>query len=174
MRVSGLTLAHEILTWNWRRTSLEVFPNVSILEWYIFVFQAHSYLLVTFLDVFNYRNSSPSRRASQWFSGKESAYQCRRHGFHPWIGKIPWRRTWQPTAVLFPGESHGQRTLAGYSPWGHRESDTTEYLTAEAGWTGCCSVAKSRPTLQPHGLKHTGLPCPSLSPRVWSNSCLLS
>ena len=42
---------------------------------------------------------------------------------------VVWRRKWQPTAVLLPGESHGQRSLAGYSPWGHKESDTTERLT---------------------------------------------
>ena len=49
-----------------------------------------------------------------------------RPGFDPWVEKIPWRRAWQPTAVSLPGESHGQRSLADYSPWGHRESDTTE------------------------------------------------
>ena len=43
-----------------------------------------------------------------------------------WIGKIPWRTAWQPTPVLLPGESHGQRSLEGYSQWGHTESDTTE------------------------------------------------
>ena len=64
----------------------------------------------------------------QLFSGKESACQCRRHGFNPWIGKIPWRRKWHPTPVLLPGESHGGRSLVGYSPWGHKESDTTERL----------------------------------------------
>ena len=41
----------------------------------------------------------------------------------------PWRRKWQPTPVFLPGESHGQRSLVGYSPWGHKESDTTEWLT---------------------------------------------
>ena len=55
--------------------------------------------------------------------------QCRRPGFNPWVGKIPWRRKWQPTPVLLPGKSHGQRSLAGYSPWGHKESDTIERLT---------------------------------------------
>ena len=45
---------------------------------------------------------------------------------HPWIRKIPWRRAWQPTSVFLPGESHGQRSLAGYSPWGHKELDMTE------------------------------------------------
>ena len=42
------------------------------------------------------------------------------------LGKIPWRRAWQPAPVLLPGESHGQRSLAGYSPWGHKESDMTK------------------------------------------------
>ena len=44
----------------------------------------------------------------------------------PWVGNNPWRRAWQPTLVFLPGESHGQRSLVGYSPWGHKESDTTE------------------------------------------------
>ena len=44
------------------------------------------------------------------------------------VGKIPWRRKWQPTPVFLPGESHGRRSLVGRSPWGHKESDTTEQL----------------------------------------------
>ena len=48
--------------------------------------------------------------------------------FDPWVRKIPWRRKWHPTRVLLPGESHGGRSLVGYSPWGHKESDTTERL----------------------------------------------
>ena len=59
----------------------------------------------------------------QWRSGKESACQCRmckRCRFDPWVGKIPWRRKWQLTPVLFPRESHGQRSLVGYSPSGHK------------------------------------------------------
>ena len=55
--------------------------------------------------------------------------QCRRPGFNPWVGKIPWRREWLPTPVYLPGEFYGQRSLAGYSPWGFKESDTTEELT---------------------------------------------
>ena len=48
---------------------------------------------------------------------------------HPWIAKMAWRRKWQPTPVFLPGESHGQRRLAGYSPWGHKKSDMTERLS---------------------------------------------
>ena len=62
-------------------------------------------------------------------SGKEPAGQCRghkRYGFDPWVRKIPWRRAWQSTPVLLPGECHGQRSPAGYSPWGHKELDMTE------------------------------------------------
>ena len=54
--------------------------------------------------------------------------QCGRPGFVPWVGKIPWRRKWQPTPALLPGKSHGWRSLVGYSPWGRKESDTTEQL----------------------------------------------
>ena len=43
-----------------------------------------------------------------------------RHEFNPWVGKIPWRRKWHPISVFLPGKSHGQRSLAGYSPWGHK------------------------------------------------------
>jgi len=49
-------------------------------------------------------------------------------GFDPWVRKIPWRRKWQSTPVFLPGESHGQRSLAGYSPRDCKESDTTERL----------------------------------------------
>ena len=59
----------------------------------------------------------------RWLSGKESTCQCtihRRFRFDPWVGKSPWRRKWQPTLVFLPGESHGQRSLAVYSPWGHK------------------------------------------------------
>ena len=48
-------------------------------------------------------------------------------GFNPWVGKILWKREWQP--IFFPGEFHGQRILAGYSPWGCKELDTMERLT---------------------------------------------
>ena len=49
--------------------------------------------------------------------------------FDPWVGKIPWRRKWQPTPVSLPGKSHGQKSLMGYNPWAHKESDTTERLS---------------------------------------------
>ena len=55
-----------------------------------------------------------------WLSDEESTCQCRRCQLDPWIRKISWRRKWQPTPVLLLGKFHGQRSLAGYSPWGRR------------------------------------------------------
>ena len=50
--------------------------------------------------------------------------------FNPWVRKIPWRRKWQPTPVFLPGESHGQRSLEGYSPWGHKNwTRLSDYTT---------------------------------------------
>ena len=63
--------------------------------------------------------------------GKKICLQGRRHSRHrfdPWVRKIPWRK-WQPTPVFFPGDSHGQRSLVCYSPWGHQELDMTEWLS---------------------------------------------
>ena len=61
-----------------------------------------------------------------------NACRCERPGFDPWVGKIPWRRAQQPTAVFLPGESQGQRSLAGCSPQGHTEFDVTERFSVHA------------------------------------------
>jgi len=57
---------------------------------------------------------------------------CRRRGFDPWVGKIPWRRKWQPTPVFLPGKSHGQRSLAGYSLWSCKELQRHDLTTEHA------------------------------------------
>ena len=62
-------------------------------------------------------------------STNKSTRQCRRyerHRFDPWLGQMPWRMAWQPNPVFLSGESHGQRSLVGYSPRGCTESDMTE------------------------------------------------
>ena len=63
---------------------------------------------------------------NQWRRRLRICLQWEKHGFDPWARKIPWRREWPPTPVFFPGELHAQGSLAGYSPWSHKESDTTE------------------------------------------------
>ena len=60
---------------------------------------------------------------------KNLLVQWRRHKicqFNPWVRKRPWRGEWQPTSAFLPGDSHGQRSLVGYNPWGLKELDTTE------------------------------------------------
>ena len=65
----------------------------------------------------------------RWLSGKESACQSKRQGFDPWVGKISWRREWQPTPVVFPGKSHGQEQPGRlYSTWHGKESETNKWL----------------------------------------------
>ena len=63
-----------------------------------------------------------------WLTWLRICLQCRRPVFIPWVGKIPWRRERQPTLEFLPGEeSHGQKRLVGYSSWGHKGSDTTNF-----------------------------------------------
>ena len=79
--------------------------------------------LILNLDVSSRNNGLP------WLlSGKETSCQCRRqrHGYNPWVRKIPWRREWLPTPVFLPGKSHGQRNLMGNSPCARKELDTTD------------------------------------------------
>ena len=79
-------------------------------------------------------------------SGKEPACQHRRPKkcrFDPWVGKIPWRRSWQPTPGFLPGESHGQRSLAGCGPWSPTGLNVTEWLRSPGlrcgPWAPQCS-----------------------------------
>ena len=61
-------------------------------------------------------------------NGKEPACPCKRHKrqeLDPWVGKIPWRKAWEPTLVFLPGNFDGQRNLVAYGPWGHKDLDTT-------------------------------------------------
>ena len=86
----------------------------------------------------------------------------KRHRFNPWVRKISWRRNRQPTPVFLPAESHAQRSLAGYSPEGRKESDMTKYGSTTTGikleFLFCCfdrAVTTSKPchdvqTLPPH------------------------
>ena len=97
--------------------------RLSALSFFIMLRNNNSYLFVIYHCRLNAHTHFPGGPS------KEPACQCRRRerrGFDPWVGKIPWRREWQPTPVFLPGESHGQRRLAGYSPWGLKGLDLTE------------------------------------------------
>ena len=62
---------------------------------------------------------------------------------HMVVGKILWRRKWQPTPVFLPRESHGQRSLVNYSPWGCKEPDMTEQLSTHTAQEGGCNKFSS-------------------------------
>ena len=62
------------------------------------------------------------------YYGRKEGNKCKKCGFDPWVRKTPWRRKWQPALIFLLGKSHVQRSLVGYSSWGCKESDTTEWL----------------------------------------------
>ena len=82
-------------------------------------------------------------------SGEEFTCQCRRQNrlrFQPCIGKITWRREWQPSPAFLPGKSHGQRSLVGYRPWGPKESEATKHTcnTVLSENTGKCYLVERK------------------------------
>ena len=79
-----------------------------------------------------------------------------------YINYCVWRRQWQPTPVLLPGKSHGQRSLVGCSPWGRSEPDTTEQLSTQL--LSCQVTSVVSDSVQPHRQQPTRLPCPWDSP----------
>ena len=103
-----------------------------------FRFSFYEFGWFVFLDIslFNLRLSD---LFSRWCSGKESASQCKklqRLGFDPWVRKISWSRKWQPAPVFLPRKSHGQRSLVGYSLWGCKELDKTEWAHTHIKFVG--------------------------------------
>ena len=84
-------------------------------------------------------------------------------GVIPTLSLTSWRRKWQPISVFLPGESHGQRSLVGYSPWGHEELDTTEWLTHTHAHTHTCT----RTHTHTHSLPDTVHSLPRSKPRRW-------
>ena len=78
-----------------------------------------------------------SKGISWWLSGKIIDLQCRRLGFNSLVRKIPWRRKWQPIPGFLPGESNGQRSLAGCSPWGQwttGQLNNNKAFRIDPGW----------------------------------------
>ena len=99
------------------------------------------------------KNSPPQYPGLPWWLRWSRIHlQLRRPGFDPWVGKIPWRRAWQPTPVFLPGEFHGQRSLAGYSSWGCRvrHSISTKHTSGSL-----CHLSISHTSLG-HSYHHAG------------------
>ena len=109
--------------------------------------------------------------------GKESACNAGDLGLIPGSGRFLGEGN-VPTPVFLLGEFHGHRRLVGYSPWSHKQSDTTDWLTLwlslqriinTFSWVQCSRSVGSK-SLQPHESQHTKPPCPSPTPAVHSNS----
>ena len=108
-----------------------------------------------------------SLRLPRWLSGKEPACQGkkrRRCGFDPQVRKIPWRMKWQATLVFLPGKSHGQRSLASYSPCGQKEWDMTEHAYTSV----FCKSYSSLRKLAGSAVELSGCPCDGLSQEMRS------
>ena len=88
--------------------------------------------MISSLQIKNIINVCLSSLMAQWQTIPLQCRRLRRCGFAPWVKQTLWRRKWQPTSVYLLGEFCGQRSLAGYSPWGHKESDKTERLNTFA------------------------------------------
>ena len=92
-----------------------------------------------------------------WLRWQRICLQCCRPWFNSWVGKMPWRNAWQATPVFLPGESYGQRSLVGFSPWDRKESDTTKAISMQfisvqllscvrlfvTPWTAACQASLS-------------------------------
>ena len=105
----------------------------SVKSFFCIYWDGHVVFILQFVNMMNHIDWFPYIEESLYpwgfpcsSVGKESACSA---GFDPWVGQIPWRSKWQPTPVSLSGKSHGQRIMVGCSPWGHKESDTTQQLT---------------------------------------------
>ena len=94
--------------------------NIYIKYNYIHILIYHTIYYLVYIYIYIYIYIYTKYRLPWWLGGKDPTCQCRRCGFDPWVGKISWRRKWQPTPVFIPGKSHVQRRLVCYSPWGHK------------------------------------------------------
>ena len=102
---------------------------------------------------------------------KSFCLEFRRPGFDPWVEKVPWRMKWQPSPVLLPGESHGGRSLVGYSPWGRKELDMTSDLTFTF-FHSAYKLNKQGDSIQPWCTpcpiwNQSVVPCPVLTVASW-------
>ena len=119
--VSFFNLIHISLEYLWGQSSL-IWESLVLggpIEFYVPLL----YFALTNCVIYNVIPVLIRKGLPRWLSDIEFACQCRRcrrHEFAPWIRQIPWRRKWQLAPVFLPGKSHGQRSLAGYSPWDHK------------------------------------------------------
>ena len=103
-----------------------------------------------------FHSSLRLRSIPRRLSRKESACQRARPKFHPWVGKMPWRRQWHPTPVFLPGKSQGQRSLVGCSPWGCKRAGR-DLATKQFIWRCQVLVEPGKVSLVSHRIFHCTL-----------------
>ena len=118
LRPSSSFLPMNLLTCVTAHFWLYLLTPVPVLTYLSSIFK-HSAFLAHFRCLFQFG-------LSWWLSGKESVCQCRRHGFDPWVRKMPCRRKWLPIPGFSPEKSDGHRSLGGYSPWDHKRVEHRE------------------------------------------------
>ena len=116
---------------------LKCIPDVSVERDILHVYYC-SAILFSLLLIFDNSSSLVAQTV-------KNPLQCWRPGFDPWIGKIPWRRTW-PLQYFCLENPHGQRNLVGYSPWGCKEMDTTKVIEHSTEWFQRCPLPTSTPS----------------------------
>ena len=130
-----------------------------------------SHIKENFISIFGLIHAPLGLPMWRWWERiHRTVAEVKRGGFKPWVGKIPWRRTWPPAPVFSPGRSHGQRNLAGHSPRGHRRLNTTEHtctllgIPEETPKRVQFSRSVVSDSLRPHESQHARPPCPSPTP----------
>ena len=132
--MSIIHLAHFQMPVFWQTSRINTYGKVDVILAYVIIIYLHilpslagKLLEIGFskwlVSVSMYSRSTVPEGLPRWLSGEDSTCRCRRsrrRGFDPWVGKISRSRKWQPTPVFLPGKSRGQKSLASYSPWGHR------------------------------------------------------
>ena len=115
---------HSVLSISFPNWPLNVIPS----DWNISpqIFTKNTPFSSVQMEMTNYCLYTNLAGLPWWLKQSSISPQFRRHRFNPWVGKIPWRRKWQSTPVFLPGESHGRRSLVVNTPWGHKDSDTSE------------------------------------------------
>ena len=142
------------------RTSPEAPADSTVVRCHAFVD-----LMLFFIGLVARRGTLLPTRLPRWHGRKESACQCRRHKrcrLHPWVRKMPWRRAWHPTPVSLPGEPQGQRSLAGCSPWGCRESGMAKHTPVSGRHLPKCDLRAGVASISPQspqGPLPPPLPC---------------
>ena len=122
---SSLQILNRYLLNKWANEYMHAYSQHTSIQWYLWIARLTSVYKVNrpwnlnLVKRIYFRPTGPIG-LPWWLSGKESACQCRRCRFNPWVRKIPWSRKWQSTPVFLPGKSHEQRSLVGYSPWGSK------------------------------------------------------